>query len=165
MANLQQNFVRIAVARPDGGVSVMQFMTLVKRNPEDKGFVREPTPENIQAEIAKANIPSTSWRIIQDTDIPQDRTFRNSWMDDGKTVTHDMTKARAIQMDRIRQARAPKLVALDAMWMKAVGQKDTVTADAIEAQRQKLRDLPQTTDLSKATDAASLKAIWPAELS
>jgi hypothetical protein len=41
MANLQQNFVRIAVARPDGGVSVMQFMTLVKRNPEDKGFVRE----------------------------------------------------------------------------------------------------------------------------
>jgi hypothetical protein len=38
MANLQQNFVRIAVTRPDGGVSVMQFMTLVKRNPEDKGL-------------------------------------------------------------------------------------------------------------------------------
>ena len=97
---MEQNFVRIAITQPDGNVAIMQFMTLVKRNPEDPGFVREPTPENIEAEITKSRIAFTSWRIIQDTDIPQDRIHRDAWTDDGGKIVPDAVKAAAIDEKR-----------------------------------------------------------------
>jgi len=157
--------VFVAISRPDGSLAIMQFVTLLKRNPEDPGFIREPTPANIEAEIAKAGIPALYWWITDPATLPQDRTFRNAWKDDGsRKVVHDMPRARAIHMDRIREARAPKLEALDRDWMRATGQGKASEVAQIEVQRQRLRDIPQSLDLSKAQTVDELKTIWPAEL-
>lgn len=156
--------VFVAITAPDGSLAVMQFVTLLKRNEEDEGQKREASPENIEAEIARAGVPCASWRVVDPASLPADRTFRNAWADDGSTIGHDMAKAKAIHMDRIRAARAPKLEELDAQWMRATGQSKTAEVAQIEALRQKLRDLPQTLDLSKAATVEELKSIWPADL-
>ncbi len=166
MANFEHTFVRIAISKPDGGVAIMQFLTLVKRNEDDPGYVREATPENIEAELTKSGFGGLSWRIIQDDEIPQDRTFRNAWTDAGDKIGHDMEKARAIHMDRIRAARAPVLAALDTEINKAADAgKANGELAALRAKRQALRDIPQTFDLSKAQTPEALKALWPVELS
>lgn len=93
--------VFIAIMQPDGNVAVMQFITLVKRNAEDPGCVREATPENIEAEIAKSNIAFTSWRIVDPlVDLPQDRTYRDAWKDDGSKIIPDTVKVAAIDEKR-----------------------------------------------------------------
>lgn len=96
-------------------------------------------------------------RITTTDKIPLDRTFRNAWTDDNPTQTIDvvMSKARQIHMDRIRIARDKRLRELD---------KRKYGAE-FDAERQALRDLPQTFDLSGAKDPDELKALWPEELS
>lgn len=92
--------VFISIARPDGGVSIMQFLTLIKRNEDDPGFVREASPKNIEAEIKKSGTPCASWRVIDRAAIPQDHTFRNAWKDDGGKIVIDQDKAAAIDEKR-----------------------------------------------------------------
>jgi hypothetical protein len=92
--------VAIAIARPDGGVSIMHFVTEQKRNGDDPGWRREASAENINAEIAKAGIPSTGWRIIDPSEIPQDRKHRNAWKDDNGRLAIDPDKAAAIDEAR-----------------------------------------------------------------
>jgi hypothetical protein len=75
-----------------------------------------------------------------------------------------MDKARILHMERIRQARKSEFTRLDAEWMRATGQKDASLADQIEAERQALRDMPQTVDLSKAKTPSALQKLWPKEL-
>ena len=95
------------------------------------------------------------------SNIPTDRTFRAALMPDLST---DMPKARAIHMDRIRAVRNAELGKLDVPQMTANSKGDLVTASAIETQKQKLRDLPQTFDLTNATTPQALKILWPPEL-
>ena len=73
-------------------------------------------------------------------------------------------KAEAIQMDFIRVARNMKLVKLDSLQIQAAGQADDVGRARIEQEKQILRDIPQTFNLSASRTLAALKASWPAEL-
>lgn len=90
----------IAITQPDGNVAVMQFMTLVKRNEKDTGYVREATPDNIEAEITKSRIAFTSWRIVDPASLPQDRTYRNAWKDEDGKIIPDPAKVAAIDEKR-----------------------------------------------------------------
>lgn len=101
---------------------------------------------------------------ITEEDMPADRMFRDAWVDTGGAVDVDMAKARALHMARIRAARNAKLATLDPLWMRAMGRGETAAAAAVEAQRETLRNLPQTFDLTRAADADALKELWPAEL-
>lgn len=83
-------------------------------------------------------------------------------IEDGKIVV-DMVKAREVHLKVIREVRDAKLVQLDIEWMKFTGQGKKQEADAAEAKRQALRDLPQTVNLDVATPEL-LKEIWPVEL-
>jgi hypothetical protein len=116
--------------------------------------------------IDKGVIPKDAELVMLPEDwSPADkRAFRSAWILDGNTIDVDMGKAREIHMGRIRIARNRKLDELDRDWMRAAGQKDTKAADAIEAKRQALRDIPQTLDLTKARTPDELKATWPDEL-
>ena len=83
--SLKPETVLIAITCLDGSLTMMRFVTKQQRalfkNPDgtfDLGWTREPNAENIAAEIAKANIPAASWRIITDADVPADRTFRDA---------------------------------------------------------------------------------------
>ena len=72
-----------------------------------------------------------------------------------------MTIARAQRLTEIRAEREKWFAALDAEWMKATGQKNTARADAIEAVRQQLRDVPQTVDLEGIATPEALEAFQP----
>ena len=109
--------------------------------------------------------------IVEDTDLPggsisvENDYFFDGWEWDGSAVAVNMTKARAIHLAEIRRVRDEELVKLDIPWMKAVEAGDTSTQATIRTQKQTLRDLPATFDLT--TDAGTpelLKAKWPTEL-
>jgi len=78
-------------------------------------------------------------------------------------VNVNMSKARAIHMDAIRVVRNAELAAKDILWMKAVGTGDTEAQAVIAEEKQTLRDIPQTFDLTARTPA-QLSAKWPKEL-
>lgn len=69
-------------------------------------------------------------------------------------------------MDAIRAARKPELERLDVEVSRALAQARSAEVAALEAERQKLRDLPQTlsADFAAAGTTDELKAIWPASL-
>ena len=80
-------------------------------------------------------------------------------------VNVDMTKARAIHLDEIRRVRNEELAAKDITFMRAVEAGDASAQSTIGTEKQVLRDLPATFDIT--TDAGTpelLKAKWPAEL-
>lgn len=118
-------------------------------------------------EIAAKDVPEgLSYRIVDKSIIPTDREFRNAWTDDfpGPQLDVDMNKARDIWMDKIRVQRNKKLKELDTSFMLALESGDTVAQGNIAAEKQVLRDIPQTFDLTIAVSPAALKALWPAEL-
>jgi hypothetical protein len=104
-----------------------------------------------------------AYRIVPSEVVSaQDQYFRDCWEDINFTV--NMTKARDLHMGEIRRVRNAELAKLDIPWMKAVEAGDTSAQAAIASEKQTLRDIPQTFDLSVYTTPESLKAAWPIEL-
>jgi len=89
--------------------------------------------------------------------VPSGRHFRNAWALDGTVISEDLTAAKAIFADKVREARAPLLEALDADYMKAL-EANADTAQIV-ADKQALRDAPTAGD--SATTITELKAAWP----
>jgi hypothetical protein len=79
-------------------------------------------------------------------------------------ITINLDKAREIHKDKMREARAPKLAALDVQFMRAVEQADAAKQAEIAAEKQALRDVTKDPDIAAATDVDELKAAWPAIL-
>jgi hypothetical protein len=111
----------------------------------------QPTPERIEARIAKEQLQAASWRVVQYGEIPKDRTYRDALADVGGMLAHHLPTVKKIALQHLREDRAPLMADLDVQWMRATGQGKKQDADAIEAQRQTLRDKP-------ATVAAALEA-------
>jgi hypothetical protein len=78
-------------------------------------------------------------------------------------INVNMTKARAIQLAEIRRVRNAELAAKDILFMRAVEAGDTSAQATIATEKQTLRDIPQTFDLTTDTPE-ELKAKWPSEL-
>jgi len=93
------------------------------------------------------------------------RYFREAWHynANGK-IPPGLPECRQLQMDNIRMARNKALAELDAPWMMAMETSDQVTADQIAVQKQGLKDIPQTFDLSVFKAARTIKEAWPEEL-
>lgn len=90
--------------------------------------------------------------------VPADRNFRGAWVLNGVVISEDLTKAKEIFADKVREARTPLLATLDTDFMKA--QETGADTTAIVASKQALRDAPTAGD--GATSIAELKAAWPA---
>tara|TARA_R100000734_G_C3271781_1_gene67591 strand:+ start:254 stop:628 length:375 start_codon:yes stop_codon:yes gene_type:complete len=93
---------------------------------------------------------------------PSDRHFRGAWKLSGSTISEDMTKAKAIFKDKIREARKPLLDAEDVVYMKALEASDSSAQAASVAKKKKLRDAPAATAIENADTIAKLKAAWDA---
>ena len=105
------------------------------------------------------DVPSgLSYEIVEDSVIPTDRSFRNAWKQNSKTIETDMTKAKEIHKDKIRIARTPKLAELDIEFQKALETSSSTTD--IVAKKQALRDAPAASGISTAASEADLKAQW-----
>ena len=147
--------VLVAVTRVSDPLMILEFVTLGRsptlpsgavRVSENSGaWFREPTPENLLAEARKACVfgsAPVSVRVVDRKDVPV--LYKEARVDNGLAITHDMVKAKEIHLDILRSDRAKLFEQLDGEWMRAMGQKKSAEADAIEAHREILRNI--TTD-------------------
>lgn len=114
-------------------------------------------------EIIKKDVPQDAeYQIIEDNELPIDRTYRNAWKYDSTKGAHvDMPRARIIQLDKIRVARNSELNKKDIELMVANEQKNNIEAAIIKNNKQTLRDLTTTVqpDLDAVTSTDELKKV------
>ena len=93
---------------------------------------------------------------------PSDRHFRNAWVfsEDASAITEDITEAKKILQDKIREVRAPLLEAEDVVYMKALEADDASAKTASVAKKKALRDAPAAKAIDDADTIAKLKAAW-----
>ena len=91
---------------------------------------------------------------------PSDRHFRGAWTLNGKVISEDMTEAKKIFQDKIREVRQPLLEAEDVVYMKALEADDASAKTASVAKKKALRDAPAASAISSADTIAKLKAAW-----
>jgi hypothetical protein len=162
-------YERIAVARKDGSTAILSFLTRGRGNVlpdgaswlnEKAGIWQRPSRESLVAAEVKKAIPDyLAWHRIVEADIPSDREYRDAWHHNGKTIIHDMEKAKEIHRNKIRHARATAFVGLDAEYAKAFGRGDAEAVSRIETARQKWRDAPADPRIAAATTIESLKSL------
>ena len=92
--------------------------------------------------------------------MPSDRHFRNAWKLNGSVMAEDMTAAKVIFKNKIREVRKPLLEAEDVTYMKALEADDASAKTASVAKKKALRDAPAATAIENADTIAKLKAAW-----
>ena len=126
---------------------------------QSDGIVAVINPISGDANDAIKDVPSGfAYEIVDDSVIPTDRSFRNAWVQDSKTIKTDMAKAREIHKTNIRNARVSKLAELDIEFQKALETSSSTTD--IVSKKQALRDAPADSGIASASDEAALKAQW-----
>ena len=137
-------------------------------------FIIYPQPNGQVAAIIPAD-PSLSIEEIAAKDVPEGLPYKivesleieNGYFnayefheETGAEVNID--KAKAIHRDKFREARAPKLAALDIAYIRADESGDAEKKAELAAQKQALRDVTKVELPNNLTD---LKAVWPEILS
>ena len=144
-------------------------MSKIIFNYEGTISIMHPTPEALQImtieQIAEKDLPVgvTTYSIVEDSIIPTDRSFRDSWVGvgigtTGGTISEDMTKAKELHKTKIREARVDKLAALDIEYQRAI--ETSADTSAIVTKKQALRDAPAASGISTASNTTELKAQW-----
>jgi len=73
-------------------------------------------------------------------------------------IKTDMTKAKELHKEKIREAREPLLSALDVEFQRALEKSEDTST--IVAKKQALRDAPADSAIDAATDEDGLKGQW-----
>jgi len=129
---------------------------IIYTNPDGTVSIINPTGD---VNDAIKDVPTgLSYEIVEDSVIPTDRTFRNAWKQNSKTIETDIAKAREIHKTNIRNAREPKLAELDIEFQKAL-ETSSSTTDIVN-KKQALRDAPADSAIASASNEAELKAQW-----
>jgi len=125
-----------------------------------------PSPEyllsNTLEDCAIKGLPTGStYKIIDEALIPSDFIFLAAWeiLENADAVTVNPDKAKAIWKDKWREARKPKLAALDLAYMRATETQNTSEIARIVAEKQELRDVTSTP--IPGTTPEEIKAVWP----
>ncbi len=92
--------------------------------------------------------------------IPANRDFRGAWSLSGNVISEDLTKAKEIFKDKIREVRKPLLDAEDVVYMKALEADDADAKAASVTKKVALRNAPAASAIDSASDIAALKAAW-----
>lgn len=100
-------------------------------------------------QLADKDVPNGFvYKIVDVSQIPQDRYFRNAWKYD---LQVDMDKARIIKLGILKSDRDAQLKKLDIEYLIAVGKQDSQKLAAIEVKKQSLRDMPPVALLEMAS--------------
>ena len=104
----------------------------------------------------KAVPTGKSYKVVEDSVIPTDRTFRDAWVLDGSTIKEDLTKAKAVGHKQRREKRAEEFEPHDKIISLNIPGSDT---DAAETARAAIRTKYATiqTNIDNATDTAGIK--------
>lgn len=145
----------ILYTRPDGGVSIVH----PAYNDPIGGQKENESEQEYMDRIITGSVPSDAVdvNIVEDTEIIEDRVFRNAWVQESKKLKVDMPKALSLAQDKIRITRGVKFVELDAAIMVTLETDDTSARDAIVVKKQTLRDSPRDIRLISAPNEVRLK--------
>lgn len=112
--------------------------------------------------MATTNIVDKDGKTIAaaDATVPSDRHFRGAWSLSGSTITEDLTAAKVIFKDKIREVRTPLLAAQDIAYMKALEDDDSDAQTAAKNAKKALRDAPAAAAITNAANITALKAAW-----
>lgn len=161
--------VTVLVSRADGGVTIMRVIT-TERGPDGVHWTIDPTPDYIEAIIAKHNWQggqaAVSWEFAPNDIVGEltDRTFRNAWKANSRRIEVDMPKAREIHRANLRLLRTPMLEVLDTEYLRADESGDQQAKRQIAARKQALRDMPADPAIDSAQTPEELKAVLPEAL-
>ena len=98
------------------------------------------------------------------TSKPSDRHFRNAWTLSGTVISEDMTTAKTMFKNKIREIRKPLLEAQDVLYMKAIEDGDSSAQSTIASKKKEFRDAPAASAITNATTIAELKSAWNTSL-
>ena len=96
--------------------------------------------------------------------VPANRDFRGAWSLSGSVISEDLTKAKELFRDKIREVRKPLLEAEDVVYMKALEVDDATAKANSVARKNNLRDAPAAVAIDAATTITELKAAWNSDL-
>ena len=94
--------------------------------------------------------------------VPSDRHFRNAWSLSGKTITEDVTAAKVIFKNKIREVRKDLLEAQDVAFMKALEAGDSSAQTTAKNAKTALRNAPAAQAITDADTITKLTAAWDA---
>lgn len=113
-------------------------------------------------QIAEKDVPKgVPYSIVDESEMPLDRVFRDAWsLSDGRVLV-DMPRAREIHRQRLRAIRKPLLESLDADFMRAVENGDQAGQKAVATMKRSLRDITAHPGIDAAKTPEELSAAIP----
>lgn len=134
---------------------------VIYEGPENSVSVLYPCECGLTIEqIAEKDVPKGSDYAIVDADsIPSDLTFFPVWKYNEGEVEIDLDGAKELWKNKWREARKPKLEALDLAYMRATETQNTSEIARIIQEKQELRDVTNTP--IPGTTPEEIKAVWP----
>tara|TARA_R100001594_G_scaffold6389_1_gene18203 strand:+ start:3104 stop:3583 length:480 start_codon:yes stop_codon:yes gene_type:complete len=96
--------------------------------------------------------------IVDKSEVLSDRTFRNAWeTSKGKSTEVNLSKAKDIAKEKVREARTPKFQELDIAYQRADEAGDADAKAAVVTKKQTARDATANTKITNADSVANLK--------
>ena len=109
-------------------------------------------------ELALKDVPEgVAYEIIEEADIPSDRTFRNAWVIGDCCIDVDLDQCRAIGHDKRRAQRNAEFAPFDEIIAKQIpGVDATAAEDARQAIRDKYALIQDAIDIAEDPDNIKL---------
>ena len=137
---------------------------IVQQNKEGKVLITTVSADSTLERVLNS-LPEDIVAFIADSeDLPSDATFFDAWEVEDKEVVVNLTKAKEIWKNKIRQARKPILEKLDVEYIKALENEDSRKVKEVVSLKKELRDITDSKELSKAKSAKDIKSFWPSIL-
>ena len=92
--------------------------------------------------------------------MPKTRDFRGAWTLEGDVMKEDLSAAKEIFRDKIKEARTPLLASEDVAFMMALENDDASARAASVAKKKALRDATKASAIDAASSIDELKAAW-----
>lgn len=124
----------------DGGISILSVSSK-----EDIERILGPiSDEEYTKHVLEKSVPkgAINPRVIDDNGIPESREFRDAWSDvtPEAVIDIDLSKAKDIQLKKLRDERDKELLKTDTDYLAAVANDDAVSFSSIKEKKKKLRD-------------------------
>lgn len=142
---------------------------IIYSNYDNKVSVIAPSPnfggsmDDLIKSIRSVNpdLENIEFFIVDEADIPSDRTFRDAWRINAGSIDHDIETAKTIWRNKWREARKPLLAELDTESIRAQEDSDNAKKNKVKQDKQALRDVTLT---ALPDDIEGIRAVWPAIL-
>jgi hypothetical protein len=148
--------MRILYTRTDGNLSIVHA---AKKEDIEK-VLGTLTQEEYEQHVWSRSVPADAINAVAISDdyVLPAREFRDAWAQDGAAVTHDLPKAKEIQLKRIRAAREPKFAQLDKEFMLAL--ETGADTSKIIADKKVLRDATEALKNAEIESIEQLKGFY-----